>query len=39
MTHEIVLWIALCMKMICGIAAMQLVETGVLQLDYAGLVE
>jgi len=36
MTMDSVFWIASCTKMICGIAAMQLVEQGKLNLDDAG---
>ena len=39
MTLENVFWIASCTKMICGIAAMQLVEQGRLALDDVKLVE
>jgi CubicO group peptidase (beta-lactamase class C family) len=39
MTLETVFWIASCTKMICGIAAMQLVEQSKLALDDADLVE
>ncbi|KAG8530780.1 uncharacterized protein KY384_004137 [Bacidia gigantensis] len=39
MTLDTVFWIASCTKMIGGIAAMQLVEKGILRLDDADLVE
>lgn len=39
MTLDSVVWIASCTKMICGIAAMQLVEQGKLAFDDADLVE
>lgn len=39
MTLETIFWIASCTKMVCGIAAMQLCERGILALDDADLVE
>ena len=39
MTLDNIFWIASCTKMVCGIAAMQLVEKGVIKLDDADLVE